>query len=288
MGVITVKVVNIKKITFLMFYLIGFSLPVFAETMSDSKPILTCPQEIQCMVNGKIDTCYVSDDPYEIWNSRYINNYGRILKGIYKFKKSVSYFYQSGYMAKHSKSSKAKSLGTDFPDMCLYTNTDSLGVERLIGLNAIYSFFEPFLNTTSQWSVVGVGEDTYESSCLSNSPQECPLVEIPEISYKSEKNKYGGFKYYRDENNPNYWANMVVYSDLLSTCGATSVCKIDVGVSTENCSGGCNKTTIGTVTVDISKPDFVKIVNIDTAPLSDCVLKKKEPFNTIYCEPKKK
>ena len=249
-----------------------FSLPSFSDTTPDGQSILYCPQEIQCMVSGKIDTCYVSDDPYEIWGRGYPYNEGRIVKGVYKFKKAFSSYQK------------------DQPDNrpiadCLYSNTDKLGVERLMQL--YYGggyYFEAFLNITSQWSVLG-----YNAECLTNNPQLCPFVEFPEISYFSEKNKYGYFKIYYNESNPNYYLPQLSYNQLLSACGATSVCKIDVAISTDQ-SGGSqgDKINIGTVTVDISKPDFVKIVNIDTFPSSDCTLKKKEPFNTIYCEPKKK
>ena len=287
MGIISVVVVNLKKIVFLVFCLIGLPLLTFANTTPDDKPIVNCPKEIQCMVNGKIDKCYVSEDPYGIWSSGQTANYGRVIKGIYKFKKAFSFNYQYGYMTANKK--VAKGASTEIYDTCQYSNTDSLGVERLIGLSTRLTFIEPFLNLTNQWSVVGISGDGYESSCLSFDPQLCPFVELPVISYISEKNKYGFFKHYYDELNPNYYSNPIFYNQLLSNCGATSLCRIDVAISTDQSSGSAGgKINIGTITVDITKPDFVKIVNIDNVSSSDCILKKKEPFNAIYCEPKKK
>ncbi|WP_133128539.1 hypothetical protein [Legionella nagasakiensis] len=279
-----------KKLHFLIFCLISFSIPAIAKKTSEGQTILSCPKEIQCMINGKVNTCYVSDDPYKVWATGLLTNYGRIVKGIYKFKKSFSPFYEHGHMVKLD---SIKSMSTDIYDTCQYSNTDTQGVERLIGLSPGYNYhFEPFLNTLNQWSIFGTyndGDDSYESDCLSDNPLLCPLVENPEIGYLSEKNKYGYFKIYHNENNPNYWSSLVTYNQLLSTCGATTKCKIDVATSTEQCGGSCmDKINIGTVTVDISKPDFVKIVNVNTLSSSDCTLKKKEPFNTIYCEPKKK
>ncbi|MDP3559302.1 MAG: hypothetical protein Q8R79_02995 [Legionellaceae bacterium] len=273
-----------KKIIFLVLYLIGFTLPSFAETMPDGQIILNCPKEIQCMVDNIIDTCYLHDNSYEIWDRTSLHNYGHTVKGLYKFKGSFSFFYQRGHVAKHSESAQTNGLTSSIRDNCIYSNTDNLGVERLIGLNPRYGFLEPFLNATSQWSIVGIVEDSYESTCLSENPSLCPLMKTPGITYIANKNNPGYFKCYYDENNPNHYDTEASYSNLLSTCGVTSGCKIDVAIP----DGGWPYKKIGTVTVDITIPNFVKIVSIDTEPSSNCTLKKKDPFNAIYCEPKKK
>lgn len=275
-----------NKFIYLILGLIGLSFPAFAETTSDGRTIVNCPKEVQCMVNGKIETCYASDDPYKIWEGGYTRNYGRIVKGVYKYKKSYSRWYEWGYVEAYKNSAKANSSATDFGDECLYSYTDDLGVERLIGLNSNVTRLSPFLDTTSLWSIIGSDTDAYDGNCLSNNPQLCPLAEIQGISYKSEKEKYGSFKYYYNETNPNSYSSQLDYKQLLLTCGATSVCKIDVAIRKDMST--YLFTNVGTLTIDISKPNLVKIVGVDTDTSSDCTLKKKEHFNIIYCEPKRK
>jgi len=278
--------IAVKYFKYLLLYLLTCSMPVLAETTPEGLPILYCPDTVECMDSGEINRCYVSEDPYQLWGSGQTvkKSYGDIVKGVYKFKKAFSLNYQNGDMGAR------KSVSPKLYDMCQYSNTDNLGVERLIGLNAKYTIFEPFLNITNQWSIAGIAHGNYESNCLFNSARLCPLVELPEISYISEKNEYGLFGICGNKYDPDCYKSQLNYNQLLSTCGATSVCKIDVFNSHIKDYMQRYEAYFGTVTVDVSSPDLVKIINIDTSQnsSSNCTLKRKEPFNAIYCEPKKK
>lgn len=91
------------------------------------------------------------------------------------------------------------------------------------------------------------------------------------------------FKIRRD-----YYGFQVGYKQLLATGGTTSVGKIDAAIRRSSGSCGEDMIKIGSVTIDISKPNLVRIVHLDTDSSSDCSLRKKERFNIIYCEPKRK
>ncbi len=266
-----------KKLTF--FLLLGLH-AIYSIAFAGDSPNLSlvyCPHEIQCMDNGKVESCHLSDNSYELWNATNMRYGGRIVKGVYKFKQAYSYYQNDSIK---SQSVINQNPGFSYP--CLYQNIGNDGVERLIGIFAKnFVSLEPVLSSASnQWTVVG-----YQANCFSNSPLLCPLTEQPEISLLSLSglNEFA-FKYYLNENNPNYYGVQATYDRLLSICGATSICKIEVGKS----DGISRYINIGSVTVDLSRPDIVHIIGVDTIASSSCTLKKKEPFNVIYCETKEK
>lgn len=247
----------------------GIASPSFAYTTTDDRPIIYCPQHIECTAERKLDSCKLSDNKYGIWSIGGAE--GRVANGIYKLKSVDSLYQYDGYN------------GTDLNTVssCNYSLIDNQGTEKIIHAYPIMNggyhiIFDALLTKMSQWTVSG-----WNAKCLAHKILECPLTEVPEIMYlPSDYDKQVSFKYYDNSSQDNY-AGRLLYNQLLYTCGATSLCKIDVAI-------GWQRVYAGSLTVDISKADFVKIVSLDTDPSSNCILKKKEPFNVIYCDPQNK
>lgn len=257
-----------KKILFVLCF-IGLSLPVFSETTQDGQHILYCPHHIDCSVDGKLESCHMSDNQYGVWENPWNN--GRVGKGIYSLKKVVSKYQLE--------------LFND-ETICQYSLDDHQGIEKLMTVmikgagdgNYTPNIFNAFLGNSSQWSVTG-----WHADCLSSDPKLCPLVETPEIAYwsQSSENTYmyvsGGV----------FSQSTLSYNRLLSVCGASSICYVDIGEFENDTPEGRKFKLSGSVRVDLSLPDIINIVSISTIPTSPCIYKKKEPFNTIYCEAKK-
>ncbi|WP_131779197.1 hypothetical protein [Legionella bozemanae] len=261
-----------RNLIFTLFCLIGFSLPVFADTTPDGRPVLYCPDHIDCSFDGKLDSCHMSDNPYGTW--RIYTNEGRVTKGTYRLK-NVKSSYQIFYPGDNPD-----------PTVCSYSKIDDRGIEKLIRvkIKGVWSsedyspnFFEAFLSHISAWSIRG-----WDAECFSDNPQICPFVELPEIALISlVKGKgYPGRLFYWSETQS---AEILSYQMLLNLCGPTTACKINIGEV-----DGLNFKNNGIVTLNIMRPDIVTVVDLYTSPSSPCTLKKKEPFNTIYCEPNQK
>lgn len=261
---------------FLVSCLIGFALPTFADTTPDGQPILYCPHHVECSTDGKISSCHLSDNLYETWGAP--ESIGRVIKGVYELK-IVDAAYQNDSLTR---------CGT-FDARCIYTSIDNYGMEHMIMLrvNGCYTeknnnSFQALIVPMSQWSVSW----GTQAECLSNNPKTCPLIESPEITYLSQ---YPGTTRGSDGqgfywNNETALPNEISYYKLLDLCGATTVCEVNIG-KYSNVEHKFELT--GMVTLNLMTPDIVKIDHIDTDVSSPCTLKKKEPFNTIYCEPKK-
>ena len=262
------------KYKYIVIVLTFLSSVTLADTTQNGQPILYCPHHIECFTDGKLDSCLLSDNFSEAWLNP--TNFGRVIKGKYNLKKVNSIYQQS--------------TPYSYWTRCNYSMTDSHGVEKLmeVGIKAgsngpenneyMFNHFEVYLSNISSWSVSG-----WDAECFSNDPHACPLIEHPEITYiATDKDMNDRGQLYWNESE--YGTSTIFYDRLLDICGATSICKINIGKFDYKAR---KYERYGTVTLDIALPDVVKIVNIDTAPLSTCIIKKKEPFNTIYCDPKK-
>ncbi|MCW8471488.1 hypothetical protein OQJ19_12645 [Fluoribacter gormanii] len=269
-----------RNLIFSVVCLIGFTLPVLADTTPDGRPILYCPNQIECNQDRKLDSCHMSNNPFSVW--RITSNEGLVVKGIYKLKHVIS-LYQVGGSPQHTSYT-----------FCKYNLIDNQQIEKFITVNLKFltedkkkkdyvpNSFEASLSGVAQWSVIG-----WNAECLSDNPKSCPLVEFPEIALDDTDVVWGRVFYWNK--NGGFASGVLSYEKLLDLCGATNVCKINIGEHDGQDRDGTMKFKHnGVVTLNILRPDIVTIVSIDTAATSSCTLKKKEPFNTIYCEPNQK
>ncbi len=268
--------INSKKIIFLVLCLIGIPFSTFAITTSNNQPIVNCPRNITCATEGQASSCKISDNSYEIWREHpYESNL--IIKGTYRL-----YMVKSGY--KHSRG-----------QFCIYSIYDDHNIWKSVTLYPKdydplrggwkYGSTKLIANFTDSSSWINPQEFQGEAFCESAqdqplNPKACPLVEEPRLLYSpAEKSDPAGFYYGNSFN-----LIEIDYNTLLSTCGATTVCKINVGNYYLYKDKYYLDQNYGTVTVDTMVPDVLTINNLKTDNDSPCTLKKKEPFNTIYCE----
>lgn len=262
-----------------MLYLTVFSSDVFADMTPNSQPILYCPHHIECTMDGKLESCLLSDNDYGVWGKPF--NTGRVVKGIYTLKNATASYQTRDAGTNGNPNGQLAS--------CNYSMISSQRVEKLMTVyishqqvvsENYYSpvFFEAFLSSDSQWSVSGEKAD-----CISDNPKSCPLTEIPEISlnYRIIGSNINRSFYWEDNSHLNtviIRSNRISYDGLLSLCGATTSCKVNIGENNRE------HTPNGVITLDISQPDVVKVVYIQTDKSSSCILKKATRFNTIICE----
>ncbi|WP_133134344.1 hypothetical protein [Legionella santicrucis] len=225
--------------------------------------------------------CELSDNIYGVWGKpEYFSGNPRLITGIYKLEEVVGLGTHSGWGS---------------PE-CHYRIHEKQPMPIIVSINTQFennpantyyrNIFTAYQSELSGWS--GEGR---EKKCLSDNPIVCPIVETPEISMLFQYEMQSIMFYFPQDNaggfEPNFGrTHTLSYEKLHEICGATSNCIIDIG-SCDQQDDHCS--SWGTVSLDISTPNIVKIDQINTSPLgiSQCTFKKKEPFNTIYCDFKK-
>lgn len=257
-----------KKLSFLIICFVGSFFSAYAEKTSDDQVILVCPKTVECDSNN-ISTCSLSDNPYDFWNKPIYN--GKLIKGTYRLREVTYSEYKipvCNYFIHDRQPMPIKvsyDINTPWKRKYNYIN-----------------YFTPLRTDSSKWN----GDSIYNYKCSSDSPSLCPLVEAPEIV---TLNTVGLWFYYPINSYSEFGQNFKIfhrlnYEQLQKICGINSSCIIDVG----NCDQlGDDCLHLGTVNLDLSTLNIVRVdqVTNDSSNLL-CALKKKEPFNTIYCEPK--
>lgn len=243
--------------------------------------IIYCPNEIKCEADGDISSCQVSDNPQNIWFVTSNWSWDPNIKGIYRFNSSNPFPF-SGVITKLKSIFKNKKLIEGF-GTCRYTIIDTLGNEKDITAQENRVFFTALLGSETKWEVVNNNDNTFSiQNCISNDPKLCPLVLVPTLTYETKNNDWAYFQY---ENRPITYADHLFYFDLISMCNEPSSCKFSIMKEDPDNRG--KHILTGSVTVDISILNEINIINLETDPNSHCTLKKREPFNLIYCDPNK-
>lgn len=270
-----------KKLKYLICCFIVFSLPGFAASTIDNKPILTCPRTVECDLDpskGASNQCHLSDNPYKMWGKPYSGGM-HLNKGSYKLKKVLFDRGQYWPVCQYFLNEKQPS-----PISVSILNGGTAGDGSTAVLDGYSNQFKAISTDFSKWS----GSSTNDV-CLSNNPSECPLVEIPEVAI-ARIGQSPTLRFYFIENDG--WETKCItfsvlqYKDLYNRCGATSSCTLNIGTCYDYMPE--HPFSYGTVTLDISNPDSIKIDSIDTdsSIVNLYTLKKLEPFNTIYLENK--
>ena len=242
---------------------------MLADNFHDEKQsILLCPRYVEC-TDTNIRSCHISDDQYNIWVKP--NYQGqKLLKGVYKFKEAIANGDMPGW------------------PICKYYLNDNQPFPITVGMeydperkyNLITSF-QPLISEKSRWKFI----ENNPINCIAEDVHHCSFIEAPEITTINGVQMRFYFPNPNNEWEPNYIvSSRLSYEELYKICGVTSNCMVQIG----ECGvigDFCN--LFGEVDLDISNPQHVKINQLITNPLSprSCTLKKREPFNTIVCEP---
>lgn len=247
---------------------------------SDNQPIY-CPNEVICELDGEIDSCHVSDDPYSIWFVTDNYSWGSNIKGIYKFNSSNP--VPIHLMLSLTKSTLKSNPLIERIGTCRYTIIDSLGNEKDITAFEWPNFFTPLLGPETKWESVIMGDDPIPwPSCVSNDPKLCPLAVIPALVYDNSYSNDVG--YFQPINSPIEYQSRFFYSELVSICGESLICTLNI--IRQDTKDTHRYILAGSVTVDISTPNEIKIIQLQTDLNSTCILKRKDAFDRIYCDPK--
>lgn len=223
---------------------------------------LFCPLTIECNSEDK-NNCHLTNNPYDLWGiPKLEQTYSKNITGSYFFYSAI---IREGFA------------------QCKYINNQthlSFLVEPKYP-NSIS--FQNQIKPNSHWK-----KDNYHSECSSSNPgstsistYECPIVQSAGISIYDES----PIKLFFPNPNAYFEANFITgkwlsYDQLYKRCGATSNCIIDIGIcdgENENC------TSYGSVELDISSPNIVKLNQIDSykVPGNPYVFIQKQPFNII-------
>ncbi|HDO8025964.1 TPA: hypothetical protein P5J54_002061 [Legionella pneumophila] len=263
-----------KKIITSAICLYSLSLPVYSESTPDGQPILYCPNSVKCdfKLYGT-ERCRVMDNPSEVWGG-YTFSGPKLLEGIYKFKR-VEVSAEKRPVCKYYLNDKQPApldISLNDPNSNYPTTTT-----RYINK------FNPFLAEGTSWTGTNFG-----MSCSSNDPKHCPLTEEPEITVTSNGSKSFDMVFYFASGNDSEWepkfksSSILSYNELYDLCGSTSECIIDIGESSA-CRDGFDCLQLGTVSLDLSNPNVVKI-NKTTSSIPYLSIMQKKPFNTLYSE----
>lgn len=262
----------------IIYFVLNFIFVVCA--LAENEPILSCPSTVECSVASPYygtNECHLSNNPYQMWKEPKISvdskpSNREVKVGRYSLKE-VSLGINSYFLGETS---------------CLYEYS---GISILVHVDKeIFNQFLPVEDNKSKWEK----KDRNVFRCSSNETTHCPMKEIPEIVMNLTNSINGKIPalYIPDSNSVpgEYYKgyNRLTYNKLVTTCGVTSNCMIDIGAHSPFDYNGFQH--IGIVDLDISTPNVVKINNIYTdtwvyntyfnitAPL----IKKLTPFNTIY------
>lgn len=257
-----------KLIKILMFGILPIGQVFASEDMK-----INCPAYIECWEKyNNLKECKLSNNPYEVWENLTVSannkNYNQIKKGIYPLKEA-------------SIGIDAYSLSKTY---CTYSNENT---SFLIPINQnISNKFEPLINNSHNW----IKKDNNSFKCDANKNSSlCPMTEKPEIviTNRYSMGGFGNLSFYTPDYNTEPGANYktfnrLTYNQLITICGRTSNCIIDIGDYYFNSS---EINHLGSVDIDISIPNKVKINYIYTDSWLNyklgLQLQKKEPLNTI-------
>lgn len=221
---------------------------------SNEKIIIYCPSEIECMNDGQLRSCKIKDNTQDFW--KIYDQEGNVKKGVYKLK--------------------------NVKNFCNYNQIEG-HIERFIlvtmGERLSHNKFKPFLdNDTNQWYIIG-----NHAECLSDDPQLCPFIETGDLAYYSDIWAIDGSDpiSFFVTSSPSARVKSMSYNSLIQICGATPSCNITVSQYDAD-----KPFTAGTLTLDLTKPNLVKLLNINQNPSSHCIMTKEVPFNTIFCKRK--
>ncbi len=259
---------------------------VFAESIyfkNDSTVEPVCPNYVKCKVDGQMNSCVISNDPFNVWGFHFVPS-GRVEKGYYKFI-SVESKYHYPYLGIEGTGDTS----------CRYSLVGKGGYEKQIVVfpnseiisnypvpsNRRYERYQPVLYPMTKWQLFG-----WNATCHSTDPSDCPLKEIPEITFDTMNRGWADRMLFVG-NRHLIEKQAIQYDRLLELCGNTPLCKVTIGKCTQFVDDGCVHEDDGYALVDISEMDKVKILMLDSFSTSTCVFNKRNNFNAIYCEPRK-
>ncbi|NBX85591.1 MAG: hypothetical protein EBQ95_08325 [Gammaproteobacteria bacterium] len=241
-----------------------FGILPIGQVFASEDTRLYCPRQIECSIKNPYYAnieCHLSDNPYKMWLEPLISynskpNDREVKPGKYPLKEVFlginSYSLSKTY--------------------CVYSN-GNISFSIPIVQNTPNKF-EPLINDSYKW----IKNDNNSFNCDANeNSSQCPMVEKPEIVITDNLSFY--IPDYNAEPGDNYKTfSRLTYNQLVTICGRTSNCIVDIGDRYYNSS---EINHLGSVDVDISIPNKVKINNIFTDSWWSHKLLKKEPFNTI-------
>jgi hypothetical protein len=223
----------------------------YPDKTPDGKNLIYCPQHIECLKDDDIDSCNVSDDKYKVWSQP--EAFSSVTKGVYSFLKA--------------------NVDPFGDNTCNYQSLLP-HVRKTIHVYPIESgLFKPSL-----WNLEFSDWYFYDNEAICESEEAiyCPWETSLQALRLSENGTTTNLNF--SINNRDYGRSFT-YDQILDACGATSLCYVDI-VSMKNIQGSLR--------VDTTMPDTINIVNISMTPESSCTFKRKEPFNTIYCDSNQK
>jgi hypothetical protein len=230
-----------------------------------------CPKSVICDSENPT-SCHLSENPYDLWDKPNLNNSKTTIKGSY---------YLSAVISANSKDDE-KNINKAVS--CSYVNGqwDTYRVFTVTLKNSDMVYFKKQKKPTSRWDDNGFCfPPSDDSRRIPLEPTSCPMVQSPGISIYDES----PINLFYPNPNAYFEANFVAgkwmsYDQLYKRCGATSNCIIDIGIcdsENENC------TSYGSVELDISSPNIVKLNQIHSYKVSGnpYVFVQKQPFNII-------
>lgn len=234
------------------------------SAFSGGAKILSCPKEVTC--SGKnIKTCQLSDNFDNTWR---ISGSGTsslgFLPGRYKFYSAMH----------HSKSTN--------PEFCHYQLEGKY--YSSVTVSSQFSMFKPKL-ADSMWKENSSGSQ-FGLICSYN-PILCLWEEEPGIIIQYHVKDPRLVFFYVDNQTGNYkYSTKLLYKELYNICGVNSDCLIALG--TPHFDSGSTPSRFdyyGTVNIDISQPDEVRIKKIDlSSEIPGCRLLRHSIFNVLYCK----
>lgn len=230
----------------------------YANVNQNNDVIQYCPEKIECTVAGKLDSCRIVGDTYNIWQlGSFVPE-----KGTYIFQKAYAKY---NIPKPHP-----------YRPSCSYSNFNGkVEKQHMLSLNnKLDTSFQAYLDSASLWKVL-----EYDAECVSDDPKLCPLSEIPEVVIISNIYSTSYFPEFRFKPTNTRIYNPMSYNDAVAVCGNISRCDITV---IENSQTGTYEA--GYITLDLTHADTIKLLNITSYEPSRCALMKKEPFNIIYCQ----
>ncbi|WP_148339288.1 hypothetical protein [Aquicella siphonis] len=221
------------------------------STISQAQPqkLIYCPEQISCAQVDNKDSCKVVGDN-GTWPV--IEENGRVVKGIYKFKGATAGYQSSKYI----------------DDLCLYSNFDS-GFEKTLTSRDAEGQMEAYPERTNKWVLIG-----YNATCMSSAPADCPMTEKYELTLDAQSEEVS----FKVNNIPLESNHLSINTDYaLSKCGKAKTCRIDIEhIFTHH----YNKYyPVGFVVIDLeNRLNILQVNNIST---DRYIINKKPNFNGI-------
>ncbi|HAT3877925.1 hypothetical protein [Legionella brunensis] len=261
---------------FLLFFLI--STTVFANPINQ-KLTVHCPKSVECNDNpyDGYYRCHASNDEYNMWG---VPEYGSIYypSGNYKLEKVKAELFPNGDITCFYRINNKQPL-----DMTIKLRRQLDHFQTFDEGTLITNTFSPIQNDLSHWVVNGGN-----AICESNNTFNCPMTEVPEVVISRRAS--GSLSFFWPSNDqsgfeaPFVTSGRLDFNSLKELCGITSTCILNVG----HCSPDKDYCEVqGIVSIDLSNADGIQINEINAVPSSPvyCNFKRREPFNTLDCEP---